>query len=115
MALNHATLMSSFRFLVVSLLVSAFVAPLTAQTTQEIKQLPGDCVYLRVPRWENAFPYRPQKDGINLTHVVTPPQFLIHSLPSLDRHMLPMPLFAKPPDGLTVVCGLHNKGWVKEF
>jgi hypothetical protein len=63
---------------------------------------------MRVPVLESPLPYTPQKDGINMTRVVAPPEFLIHSLPSPDKSLLsPMPLFPEPPSGFIMVCGLH--------
>ena len=68
------TLMCFFRFLVISLLTSAPIAPLTAQTKQQIKQLPRGCAYMSVGTF---LPCPARKDGINMTRVVAPPQFLI--------------------------------------
>jgi hypothetical protein len=100
--------MSFFRFLVISLLTSASIAPLTAQTKQHIKHLPRGCAYMSVPVLKNPFPHPAQKDGINITRVVPPPQFLAHHLPSPAKKFLsPMPLFMEPPDGFIMVCGLH--------
>ena len=108
--------MPFFRFLVISLMTSASIAPLTAQTKQQIEQLPIGCGYMRVPVLESPFP-RPVlypeepffKDGINLTRVVAPSQFLLRSLPSPAKSLLsPMPaLFPEPPSGFIMVCGLH--------
>ena len=110
------TLMPFFRFLIISLMTSASIAPLTAQTKQQIEQLPIGCGYMRVPVLESPFP-RPVlypeepffKDGINFTRVVAPSQFLLHSLPSPAKSLLsPTPaLFPEPPSGLMMVCGLH--------
>ena len=106
---GRRTLMSFSRFLIISLLTSASIAPLTAQTKQQIKQLPRGCAYMRLPVLESPFPYPAQKDAINLTRVVAPPQFLVHSLPSPAKSFLnPMPLFAEPPSGFIMVCGLHS-------
>lgn len=106
------TLMCFFRFLVISLLTSASIAPLTAQTKQQIKQLPRGCAYMRVPVLESPFPYPSQKNGINMTRVVAPPQFLIHNLPSPAKSLLStMPLFAESPSGFIIVCGLHSENW----
>jgi hypothetical protein len=97
-------------------MTSASIAPLTAQTKQQIEQLPRGCAYMRVPVLESPFP-RPArypeeplfKDGINLTRVVAPPQFLLHSLPSPAKSLLsPTPaLFPETPSGFIMVCGLH--------
>jgi hypothetical protein len=101
------TLMCLLRFLVISLLTSASIAPLTAQTKQ-IKHLPRGCAYMRVPVLESPFPYPPQKHRINMSRLVAPPQFLIPNLPSPDKSLLsPMPLFKEPPSGFIMVCGLH--------
>jgi hypothetical protein len=109
--------MPFFRFLLISLMTSASIAPPTAQTKQQIDQLPIGCGYMRVPVLESPF-HRPVlhpeepcfKDGINLTHVVAPSQFLLHSLPSPAKSLLsPMPaLFPEPPSGFIMVCGLHR-------
>jgi hypothetical protein len=102
--------MCFFRFLVISLLTSASIAPLTAQTKQEVKQLPRGCGYMRVPVLESPFPHPAQKNGINMTRVVAPPQFLVHNLPSPPKSVLsPMPLFAEPPTGFIMLCGLHSE------
>jgi hypothetical protein len=108
--------MPFFRFLVISLMTSASIAPLTAQTKQQIEQLPIGCGYMRVPVLESPFP-RPvlfpeepfSKDGINLTRVVAPSQFLLHSFPSPAKSLFsPMPaLFPEPPSDFIMVCGLH--------
>ena len=102
------TLMCFFRFLVISILTSASIAPLTAQTKQQIKQLPRGCAYMGVPVLENPFHHPAQKDGINMTRVVAPSQFRVHTLPSPSKNLLsPVPLFAEPPSGFIMVCGLH--------
>jgi len=116
---NRETLMPFFHFLVIALMTSASIAPLTAQTKQHIEQLPRGCMYMlymNVPVGESPFPrpvvYREEpffKDGINLTGVVAPSQFLLHSLPSSAENLIsPMPAFFPEPHGLFVmVCGLH--------
>jgi hypothetical protein len=104
--------MPFFRFLVISLMTSASIAPLTAQTKQQIEQLPIGCGYMRVPVLESPFP-RPAlfpeesffKDRINLTRVVAPSQFLLHSFPSSAKSLLsPMPaLFPDEPSDFIMV------------
>jgi len=108
------TPMCFFRFLVISLLTSASIAPLAAQTKQEVKQLPRGCAYMRAPVLESRFPRPARKDGINVTRVVAPAQFLVHNLPSPAESLLsPMPLFAESPSGFIMVCGLHSENFSK--
>jgi hypothetical protein len=108
MTVNRPALMCFFRFLVISLLTSASIAAATAQTEQQIKQLPRGCAYIQVPVLENPFPHPAEKNAINMTRVVTPRQFRAHNLPLPGMTFFsPLPLFPEPPSGFTMICGLH--------
>jgi hypothetical protein len=76
--------MGIIRLLIISFLILACIAPLTAQT----KQLPAGCMYMRefaLPPLKNPFPRLvpempfPQ-DGVSLTRIVVPPQFRVRNL-----------------------------------
>jgi hypothetical protein len=101
------------RLLILLLLVSVCVAPLTAQT----KQLPSGCMYmLEIPLWSmlrNPFPppvpftERPfRQGGISLMPIIATPQFRVQIFPlASDSVVTRKTTFVT--NSPSIVCGFH--------